>query len=144
MYPPNLADSFRAQLWRIYTHAAAALFALAIGPLQFHGGPRARRLRLHRFLGRVYVVASPATGLSGIYMAAYSYGGPVTHLGFGLSFAAVTLRLLLPLLAVAHGGAFEPAYRWGSWLCRLPNLLWAEWLVRRDRPRTPSARLRPT
>jgi len=77
-------------------------------------------------------------------MAAYSYGGPVTHLGFALIFAAVTLRLLRPLLVIAHGGAFEPAYRWVSWLCWVPNLLWAEWLVRRARLRTPSARLRPT
>ena len=53
MSPPYLADSFRARPWEIYTHAAAAPFALAVGPLQFHGGPRARRLRLHRFLGRV-------------------------------------------------------------------------------------------
>jgi uncharacterized membrane protein len=180
MYPPNLADSFRARPWGIYTHAAAALFALAIGPLQFHGRLRARR-QLHRNLGRLYVAAALVTGATGVYMSAYSYGGLVPHLGFGtlgaavlvttaaayarigvprmrnvrahqewmtrsfaLVFAAVTLRLLLPLLVVAHGGAFDPAYRWVSWLCWVPNLLWAEWLVRRSRPPAPAAGLQPT
>lgn len=45
-----------------------------------------------------------------------------------LTFAAVTLRLYLPLAMVA-GLPFTPAYRAISWLCWLPNLLVAEaWL----------------
>jgi uncharacterized membrane protein len=48
---------------------------------------------------------------------------------YALIFAAVTLRLELPLLAVTVGG-FLPAYRAVAWLCWVPNLLWAEWYVR--------------
>jgi hypothetical protein len=47
-----------------------------------------------------------------------------------LIFAAVTLRIELPLLVMAFGD-FTPAYRVVSWLCWVPNLLWAEWYIRR-------------
>jgi len=49
---------------------------------------------------------------------------------FALTFAAVTLRLYLPA-SVAAGIAFEAAYPAIAWLCWVPNLLTAEWLLRR-------------
>jgi uncharacterized membrane protein len=49
---------------------------------------------------------------------------------FALAFAAVTLRLYLPA-AVAAGLPFAPAYAAIAWLCWVPNLLVAEWLVGR-------------
>ena len=52
---------------------------------------------------------------------------------FALIFAGVTLRVELPLLVAAHGGAFAPAYQWVAWLCWVPNLWWAERYVRRFR-----------
>ncbi|HKH90446.1 MAG TPA: DUF2306 domain-containing protein [Gemmatimonadaceae bacterium] len=55
-------------------------------------------------------------------------------------FGAVTLRLWLPLLIVAHGGEFLPAYRWVAWLAWVPNLAFAEWTIRRARTR----RIAPT
>jgi hypothetical protein len=116
----------------------------------------------------VYVVcAFLGGGVSGLYVAAYSHGGWITHMGFGflavctgtttalaylrikardiaahrewmirsfaLLFAAVTLRLWLPVLLALHGGAFTPAYQWVSWLCWVPNLLFAEWYIARSR-----------
>jgi hypothetical protein len=50
---------------------------------------------------------------------------------FALTFAAVTLRLWLPLL-VAAGLTFDVAYRLVAWWCWLPNLLFAEWLIARE------------
>lgn len=49
---------------------------------------------------------------------------------FALACAAVTLRILLPV-AVAAGVAIEVAYPVIAWLCWLPNLVVAEWLLRR-------------
>ena len=50
---------------------------------------------------------------------------------FALTLAAVTLRVHLPfLLAVLHW-PFPRAYITVSWLCWIPNLLVAEWMVRR-------------
>lgn len=51
---------------------------------------------------------------------------------YALLFAAVTLRIELPLLMIGLG-SFEPAYRMVSWLCWVPNLLAAEWFLRRSR-----------
>jgi hypothetical protein len=45
----------------------------------------------------------------------------------------VTLRLWLPILIVAYGGEFLPAYRWVAWLAWVPNLALAEWMIRRRR-----------
>ena len=160
MYPPPLAASFLARPWGINPHALFGGTGLLLGAVQFH--PRLRRaLRVHRLLGRVYVISCLVTGSAGMYMAAYSYGGWITHLGFGslgalllfttvmgflavrrgeidqhrqwmirsyaLLFAAVTLRLELPLLSSALG--FLEGYRIVSWLCWIPNLVVAEAIV---------------
>lgn len=159
MFPSPLAESFRARPWGIYPHVFAGAIALALGPFQFHRGLLVRRRRVHRTMGKVYVIASLACGTAGLYMAWYAFGGPVTQFGFGglavmmllttvkaftsirngdiaahrrwmirsfaLIFAAVTLRLWLPILVVSFG-AFTPAYRVVAWLCWVPNLLAAE------------------
>lgn len=52
---------------------------------------------------------------------------------FSLTFAAVTLRLWLPLLVGAFGIEFVTRYVTVSWLCWVPNVLVAEGLVRRGR-----------
>ena len=52
-----------------------------------------------------------------------------------LIYAAVTLRIEIPTLMVATGGNFDWTYHVVSWLCWVPNLLIAEWYVRRSRPR---------
>jgi hypothetical protein len=54
---------------------------------------------------------------------------------YALIFGAVTLRILLPLLVIAHSGDFDAAYRWVAWVSWVPNILWAEWYVRRSRGR---------
>lgn len=45
---------------------------------------------------------------------------------FSLTFAAVTLRLYLPFSAVV-GIEFAVAYPFITWLCWVPNLIFAEW-----------------
>ena len=46
-------------------------------------------------------------------------------------FAAVTLRAWMPILMLATSGQFPPAYRVVAWLSWVPNLLWAERVIRR-------------
>lgn len=50
---------------------------------------------------------------------------------YALIFGAVTLRIWMPILVIAHQGQFIPAYRWVAWLSWVPNLLWVEWIIRR-------------
>lgn len=47
---------------------------------------------------------------------------------FGLTFAAVTLRLYLGLF-LAAGFQFQEFYPLLAWLCWVPNLLFVEWLL---------------
>ncbi|MCR8725356.1 DUF2306 domain-containing protein [Frigidibacter sp. ROC022] len=55
-----------------------------------------------------------------------------------LTFAAVTLRLYLPLGQLL-GFDFDRAYTVIAWACWVPNLLLAEWLLRRDKAPVPAA-----
>jgi hypothetical protein len=49
---------------------------------------------------------------------------------YSLTFAAVTLRIYIPL-SLAAGIPFADAYPVISWLCWVPNLVLAEWFVQR-------------
>jgi uncharacterized membrane protein len=168
IFPSELADSFKARPWGIYPHVIVGMVALAIGPLQFH--PRVQaRTALHHTLGKIYVVIAILVGIVGLYMSLYSFGGIITHAGFGLlatgvlvttimayrsvksgkyaqhrewmirsyslMFGAPTLRLWLPLLIIAYQGQFRPAYLWVAWVSWVPNLMFAEWYIRRTRAR---------
>src|SRR6185503_15306575 len=83
-FSPELFASFTARPWGIYSHVLFGSIALAIGPFQFRRGILSKRRALHRNLGKVYVICAFMTGLVGLYMSAYSFGGINTHLGFGV------------------------------------------------------------
>ena len=166
-FPEQRAIYF-AHLTILIVHIVGAMLALMIGPFQFLPGiRRGRWLKVHRWLGRTYLLSVLFGGLSGLYMAFISYGGMVTHLGFGalavfwlysgyrayrhirhkeieqhrqwmirnyaLSFAGVMLRVWMPLSG-AVGIDFLPAYQAVAWLAWVPNLLVAEWIIRRGMP----------
>lgn len=57
---------------------------------------------------------------------------------YALTFAAVTLRIYVPLSQV-YGIPFEPAYQTIAWLCWVPNLIVAEWLILRQPAPAPVA-----
>jgi uncharacterized membrane protein len=54
---------------------------------------------------------------------------------FALAFAAVTLRIYIPLGIMATGGEFFPAYRVIAWASWVPNLVVAEAWLWAKRPR---------
>jgi uncharacterized membrane protein len=160
---PDMRATYEAHRLAIYTHIAAALIALAIGPFQFSVRLRMARVHLHRWLGRIYLIGILIGGLAGLYIAFYAFGGLPARIGFAclalswlytgfrayrairsrdilshrrwmvrnfsLTFAAVTLRIWLPLSMVS-GIPFEVAYPVIAWLSWVPNLLAAEWLLR--------------
>ena len=76
-------------------HIVASGLALLIGPFQFARALRRRQPRVHRWLGRTYVVACLVGGVSGGLIAMFSSSGPVAGAGFlGLAIswlAATTL-----------------------------------------------------
>lgn len=54
---------------------------------------------------------------------------------FALTFAAVTLRLELPFFFILGGMEYPEASNYVAWLCWVPNLLVAEWFIRRNAAR---------
>jgi uncharacterized membrane protein len=56
---------------------------------------------------------------------------------FALTLAAVTLRTWLPLMIFALHWSFHVSYIIVSWLCWIPNLLVAEWIIAREKHPTP-------
>ena len=63
-------------------HVLSGILALVVGPWQFIAAIRRRFIRVHRFLGAVYVASALALGLSGLVFAPTAYTGPVAVAGF--------------------------------------------------------------
>lgn len=144
-------------------HVLGSGVALLIGGFQFLPRLRARRIDLHRWLGRTYLIAVLIGGIGGIYMAGRADGGLAGQFGFALlgvvwlvsgwqayaairrgdvqahrvwmirnfalTFAAVTLRIYLGVSQAVFGLSFDAFYPVVAWLCWVPNLIVAEWLI---------------
>ena len=158
---------YTAHIAMLMMHIVPAMLAILIGPFQFLPGLRkGRLLKVHRWLGRVYLLSILFGGIGGLYMAQFAYGGIITELGFGalaslwlysgyrayrhirnkeieqhrewmirnyaLTLAGLMLRVWVPLSGPA-GIDFTTAYMFIGWLCWVPNLFVAEWIVRRTR-----------
>lgn len=155
-----LSDIF----WNVgfYGHIVPGGLALLIGWLQFSGKLRAKNIRAHRTIGKVYLVSVLVSGISAIYISHFATGGIVSAFGFALlgiiwlgttllaftaiksgkvaqhekwmiysyaaCFAAVTLRIWLAFLPSIMGGFIE-AYRIVAWLCWVPNIIVAYFIV---------------
>nr|WP_277348825.1 DUF2306 domain-containing protein [Microbacterium sp. CFH 90308] len=154
----------------LYVHIAGGATALALGALQFWRGLRNRAPRVHRWTGRVYLLAVAAGSVGGLAITPWSTAGYVGVFGFSalavlwlitgwrayrairrhdvrshqawmirnyaLTYSAVTLRIWLPLLLLAplafgQEPDFANAYAVVPFLAWLPNLVVAEWLIRR-------------
>jgi uncharacterized membrane protein len=111
VYPPNLAASFLARPWGIYPHALFGSIALGTGALQFNRWLLLRHRPVHRALGVVYVAASTGVGAAGLYMSFYSFGGLVTHLGFGM-LAVLLLWTTARAYVAARDRAIAEHRRW--------------------------------
>lgn len=158
--------TLKSTLWNIgfYGHIIFGGIALLIGWLQFSKKLRLKNLKLHRAVGKTYIVSVMVSGLCAIHIAFFATGGIISTLGFfGLGlfwltttliaykailkgnieshkklmiysyaacFAAVTLRLWLPLLVIVFKD-FTEAYRIVAWLCWVPNIAFAYYLNRK-------------
>lgn len=160
----SLQRTFSTHLWSLYIHIVPSVIAMALGPFQFLPNLRARRPRLHRWMGRIYLVSILIGGISGLYMAQFATGGLASMIGFAalailwiftgykaytairrgavqehrvwlirnyaLTFAAVTLRIYTRLFFLM-GMTLPDFHSTNAWLCWVPNLLFAEWVISR-------------
>lgn len=65
-----------------YGHIALGGLALLIGWMQFSGPLRRRSIRLHRTIGKTYVLAVLISGICGAYIALHATGGIICVVGF--------------------------------------------------------------
>ena len=146
-----------------YTHIILGGIALLIGWTQFSVKLRENKLRLHRQVGKAYVIMALSSALASLYIAWYATGGVIASLGFiclgiiwfyttlrayieikngqiekhqqmmvysyAACFSAVTLRIYLPILVVLFHD-FIKAYLIVAWLCWVPNIIVAYFLVK--------------
>ena len=147
-----------------YGHILLGGLALLIGWMQFSKKLRNANLKMHRNVGKLYIISAVISGICGIYIAFYATGGIIASLGFmGLGlfwffttikayiavrnkdislhkgymiysyaacFAAVTLRIWLPILNIVFDD-FVVAYRIVAWLCWVPNIIFAFFWVKK-------------
>ncbi len=161
--PPMMGDDIAANLFRkpwLLIHAGLAATALLVGPFQFLKGLRARWPKVHRIIGRIYVIGCLGAAPAGMVLAVGTDAGPIAQWGFGtlsviwfvitanalrlamagriaehrrwmirsfaLTFAAVTLRLYLPIPPMFLHMSFIEGYRAISWISWTSNLAVAE------------------
>ncbi len=78
-----------------YGHIIFGGLALLSGWSQFSKKLRAKKLQLHRSLGKFYVISVLASGLCGIYLGIYATGGIIPSVGFislGVVWLFTTIR----------------------------------------------------
>jgi hypothetical protein len=164
---PQQRMVYVAHLAFLMTHIIASMLAILVGAFQFLPPLRkGRLLKVHRWLGRTYLLGILFGGLSGLYMAQFAHGGIVSELGFGvlaclwlytgfrayrdirnrdleghrqwmirnyaLTFAGVMLRVWAPISSVM-GIDFTAAYTVIAWMCWVPNLIFAQWIINRTK-----------
>jgi uncharacterized membrane protein len=85
--------------------------ALGLGLLQLNRWLLLRHRAVHRALGTAYVVSAALVGLAGLYMSLYSFGGMITHLGFG-ALAVLLLGTTARAYLAARARAIAEHRRW--------------------------------
>ena len=90
------AELLSDNLWNIafYGHILLGGLALLIGWLQFNDKWRRKNIKLHRTVGKTYVIAVLISGFCGLYIAVFATGGIASILGFfslGLVWLSTTI-----------------------------------------------------
>ncbi|WP_035333960.1 DUF2306 domain-containing protein [Dokdonia sp. PRO95] len=78
------AELLSDSVWNIafYGHILLGGLALLIGWLQFSKKLRRKNIKIHRTIGKIYVVSVLISGVCGLFIALYATGGIISILGF--------------------------------------------------------------
>ncbi|MFB8240087.1 DUF2306 domain-containing protein [Kitasatospora purpeofusca] len=102
-------------------HVGGGVLAVLLGPWQFLPRLRARRPGLHRFTGRLYLLAVLAAGTGGLLMAPRGLVGPVAPIGF----TGLAVLLLLSSALAWRAGRRRDLLRHRAWAIRSFALIMA-------------------
>jgi uncharacterized membrane protein len=112
--PPLVQTLFHRHPVAALAHFLGGGTALLAGAAQLSSRLRTRRIRLHRYLGRIYVLAILAAGVAGLVLALDSSAGSVARAGFGLLAVCWLVSTLSGYYSIRRGDL--PAHR--SWMIR--------------------------
>lgn len=79
--PPNILGNTFARPW-LKVHVAGAATALLLGPFNFVGAIRRRAPRVHRWVGRIYILGCLMGSAGGLVIAFGTFAGPIATVGF--------------------------------------------------------------
>jgi uncharacterized membrane protein len=82
--PRDLRLNMTERLPWFVAHTVAGAIALLVLPWQLLPALRRRGVRLHRWLGRIYVAAVAVSGTSALPIAIGSFAGPIAASGFAM------------------------------------------------------------
>lgn len=76
--------ALRSQTWWtfLYIHIITGGIAILIGWLQFNASLLQKRPKVHRTIGKIYLLASLPCAVSGFYIGFYATGGLIPAIGF--------------------------------------------------------------
>ncbi|MDT7833399.1 DUF2306 domain-containing protein [Flavobacteriaceae bacterium S356] len=94
-----------------YTHITFGGIALLIGWLQFSKKLRRKYMNLHRWIGKIYVVAVLLSGPAGFYIAFHATGGLSPILGFSIGALIWVLLTTLGYTTIRKGNV-EAHKKW--------------------------------
>ena len=88
-FAPELRPSFVRALFAerpvaAFAHFMGGAIALIAGTFQLNSRLRTRFIEVHRWFGRLYVVAVVIGGVAALALALHAFGGLIAHAGFGL------------------------------------------------------------
>ncbi|MBD8490171.1 DUF2306 domain-containing protein [Echinicola sp. CAU 1574] len=91
--------------WNIgfYGHIILGGLALLVGWTQFSSQWRKRKPKLHRNVGKLYIIAVLISGTCGIYIAQFATGGISNVIGFSMSGTVWLLTTILAYQAIRKG-----------------------------------------
>ena len=82
VYFPQQRSVYLAHQSGIIVHIIGGVLALGLGPFQFLNRLRTRWPKVHRWMGRFYLIGILLGGTAGFYMAFFAYAGLAASLGF--------------------------------------------------------------
>ena len=100
---PPLAKRFAEYITPLLFHAGGGIIALALGPWGFWGTLRNKYRSLHRWMGRIYLMAVLVGSIAGLYLAATAFGGLPTRIGFGMLGALWLTTGIMAYLRIRQG-----------------------------------------
>jgi uncharacterized membrane protein len=109
-------DYYWPNKWWLVGHLLGGALALIIGPFQFSSKFRNRFLKVHRNLGKVFIIAIILASLSAMYMSVYV--APQVNISWSISLFVMALVWLVSVLMAFRAIRMSRIQQHKEWMIR--------------------------